>query len=989
MSELAGEEGFGAQMSVHPQKEVLPPALSDLFESTRLIGSNVWALFSSAPASTQTTLLLKSETASDHLRHRVVELSREVNVERLLQLLDSADPRVVERIDVDFFYGIAKKINKSQSIESYASFVKVILRAYGYNSTFVKTFFAIERDVEETEIFAKYLIDFDSRESLGEPCRQFLAKLICYQLERLAQHGRFENFLALLCAQHERMKSCENIDYQKTLHKLLFALLQSCLARQEGLDLARKVICDFHRVGFDFTVFIFNKILDMLNKGGDEVSLNEFVLSKMQELSIAPNLVTFNTIMDNYCIRGEFEKAYAIFEALPKHGFAADNFTFSIIIKGIKNMPEENVKTADKFLELYQSLFDFRDIIIYNSIIDVYISFGLIDRAHTIYERMTKQLALVPDQITFNTLIKGCCKLRDFPHALQYFQDMKKYLLKPNRITYNSLMDLAVKIQDMSKALFFVEQMQVDGISPDGYTYSILLNGLKLNNSSNALVEASLSNILQVIESNEIKLDEVFFNSILDVCSKYEFYERLRFFYGLMREKRVPESPVTYGIMIKSYGKLGDFDAAYAMFEAMLKSSMPINEITYGCILDACAKTGNMDIALRIYNSLKDSKMNLNSIVFTTIMKGFLKNENYDAALAFFEKVRVHKQLTGILITFNCALDCLVRKGDVEASLRLFREIDSSFGADLISYSTIIKGICATSRKDEAYGFVRKMLDSGIESDISVINLFLDSCANQQDFRLAIQAYQFIMTKNVHPNEITFGVMIKVFGFARDVQKAFELLDLMAAYKINPSIVIYTNLIHISFYNKNAKKAEAAFSIFKRTGMRGDRLMYSKLIDGLLRFADVSRTLKYLDEAIKDQCSLKPETIQRLEELEDNDGALESRLRELHRLSQNPQNGRMTANKDRFKNNYTQENTKRFKQIIREEQAKNPAEAQRIPKRNSSKGQPEEKEQPPRRPLIQEKREPQEDTRVSEDSKKAEQKQKPLTLFNFRKRIAS
>lgn len=53
--------------------------------------------------------------------------------------------------------------------------------------------------------------------------------------------------------------------------------------------------------------------------------------------------------------------------------------------------------------------------------------------------------------------------------------------------------------------------------------------------------------------------------------------------------------------------------------------------------------------------------------------------------------------------------------------------------------------------------------------------------------------------------------MVKLYGFSRELSKAFELLDLMAVYEIHPSIIIFTNLIHISFYNKNPKKAELAY----------------------------------------------------------------------------------------------------------------------------------------------------------------------------------
>lgn len=53
--------------------------------------------------------------------------------------------------------------------------------------------------------------------------------------------------------------------------------------------------------------------------------------------------------------------------------------------------------------------------------------------------------------------------------------------------------------------------------------------------------------------------------------------------------------------------------------------------------------------------------------------------------------------------------------------------------------------------------------------------------------------------------------MVKVYGFARELEKAFELIDLMAVYNIQPSIIFFTNLIHNSFYNRKPNKAELAF----------------------------------------------------------------------------------------------------------------------------------------------------------------------------------
>ena len=154
------------------------------------------------------------------------------------------------------------------------------------------------------------------------------------------------------------------------------------------------------------------------------------------------------------------------------------------------------------------------------------------------------------------------------------------------------------------------------------------------------------------------------------------------------------------------------------------------------------------------------------------------------------------------------------------------------------------------------------MIKSKIKIDVSVLNLFLESCSSKEDYKLGVDGYKFAMMSGVEPNEITFGIMVKVFGFARELEKAFDLLDLMDVYKIEPSIIIFTNLIHISFYCREVRKAELAFSLFKQHKLDGDSLIYSKIIDGLIRFKQINKVPKYVKYCLEEQCTLKPQTIE-------------------------------------------------------------------------------------------------------------------------------
>ena len=147
---------------------------------------------------------------------------------------------------------------------------------------------------------------------------------------------------------------------------------------------------------------------------------------------------------------------------------------------------------------------------------------------------------------------------------------MKNNNIKPNRITYNTLMDICVKVEKMKEALKIVEEMQQDDLSPDAFTYSIILNGLKISNSNSNVVRNSLNRIYKVVENEEILVDEVFFNSVLDICHKYEFTQVSFKFHSLMKKLNVKESSTTYGILIKCYSQAGKLDEAFDLFEKMV-----------------------------------------------------------------------------------------------------------------------------------------------------------------------------------------------------------------------------------------------------------------------------------------------------------------------------------------------------------------------------------------------------------------------------------
>uniref|UniRef100_A0A0V0I0S2 Putative ovule protein n=1 Tax=Solanum chacoense TaxID=4108 RepID=A0A0V0I0S2_SOLCH len=66
----------------------------------------------------------------------------------------------------------------------------------------------------------------------------------------------------------------------------------------------------------------------------------------------------------------------------------------------------------------------------------------------------------VPDVVTYNSLINGCCKTNRIERALELLDDMVKRGVVPNRITYNSFIRYYSVTNEIDKAIKMLRRMQ-------------------------------------------------------------------------------------------------------------------------------------------------------------------------------------------------------------------------------------------------------------------------------------------------------------------------------------------------------------------------------------------------------------------------------------------------------------------------------------------------------------------------------------------------
>ncbi|XP_059281798.1 pentatricopeptide repeat-containing protein At1g77405 [Lycium ferocissimum] len=170
---------------------------------------------------------------------------------------------------------------------------------------------------------------------------------------------------------------------------------------------------------------------------GEEGLVNEALATfyRMKQFHCKPDVYAYNTLIYALCRVGNFKKAKFLFEQMELPGFRCppDVFTYTILISSYCRYGMETGCRKAIRRRIWEANHLFR-IMLFKG--------------------------FVPDVVTYNSLINGCCKTNRIERATELLDDMVKRGIAPNRITYNSFIRYYSATNEVDKAIEMLRRMQ-------------------------------------------------------------------------------------------------------------------------------------------------------------------------------------------------------------------------------------------------------------------------------------------------------------------------------------------------------------------------------------------------------------------------------------------------------------------------------------------------------------------------------------------------
>ncbi|PWA77792.1 pentatricopeptide repeat (PPR) superfamily protein [Artemisia annua] len=286
-----------------------------------------------------------------------------------------------------------------------------------------------------------------------------------------------------------------------------------------------------------------------------------------------------------------------------------------------------------------------------NSVLGCLIKSGKFENSFDMFRRM-KQDGLVPDVVTYSTLLSGCAKVQDgYTKATELVQELKNNELKMDSVIYGTLISVCASCKRCKEAENYFNQMKSEGHVPNDFHYSSLLNAYSVDGN----------------------------------------YEKAEEIYKEMKLAGLVPNKVVMTTLLKVYVRGRLFEKARELLTELEVLGYAEEEMPYCLLMDALSKAGTIDEAKLVFSEMKIKNVKTDGYAYSIMISAFIRNGLLEDAneLASEFEAKYEKYDVVILNTMLCAY---CRTGEIENVMKLMKKMDElSINPDRNTFHILIK----------------------------------------------------------------------------------------------------------------------------------------------------------------------------------------------------------------------------------------------------------------------------------------------------------
>ncbi|XP_021274012.1 pentatricopeptide repeat-containing protein At3g07290, mitochondrial [Herrania umbratica] len=291
-----------------------------------------------------------------------------------------------------------------------------------------------------------------------------------------------------------------------------------------------------------------------------------------------------------------------------------------------------------------------------------------------------------------------------------------------------------------------------------------------------------------------------------------------------------------YSILLVSLAKLNMGVLASSVYKRMVAEGFVLGAIDYRTIINALSKIGFVCQAEMFISKALKLGFELGTHVSTSLVLGYCRQNDLQEAFRVLDVMSKPDGCGANSVTYSILIHGLCEVGRVEEAFSLKEGMkEKGCQPSTRTYTVLVKALCDHGLIGKAFDLVGEMSGKGCKPNVYTYTVLIDGLCREGKIEEANGMFRQMLKEDVYPGIVTYNALINGYCKEGKIVSAFELLSLMEKRNCKPNIRTYNELIEGLCKINKPYKAMLLLGKIVDNGLLPNSITYNILIDGFCK----------------------------------------------------------------------------------------------------------------------------------------------------------
>ncbi|KAK6238837.1 hypothetical protein QUC31_004306 [Theobroma cacao] len=303
-----------------------------------------------------------------------------------------------------------------------------------------------------------------------------------------------------------------------------------------------------------------------------------------------------------------------------------------------------------------------------------------------------------------------------------------------------------------------------------------------------------------------------------------------------------------YSILLVSLAKSNMGVLASSVYKRMVAEGFVLSAIDYRTIINALSKIGFVCQAEMFISKALKLGFGLGTHISTSLVLGYCRQNDLPEAFRVLDVMSKRDGCGANSVTYSILIHGLCEVGRVEEAFSLKEGMkEKGCQPSTRTYTVLVKALCDNGLIGKAFDLIFELMNSlGVNPDGHSYTAIIDGLCKQGSLKLANGLWGKMIKKGINPDEVTFTALMDGFckiGNTGDASKLFKMMIVNGCLKTCHAFNVFLHIL-----SKECKLTEeyAFFGKILKHGLVPSVVTYTILVGALFQAGKVEQSLSML-----------------------------------------------------------------------------------------------------------------------------------------------